>query len=112
MLCLYPAVANISTNPSDVHVLVNQSAVFTCQASGYPLPTFKWLYNNMEVLNGQKFAIETLQLQSNLTVYDVQLSDNITVVCVVTNAVTKAAPREVRSLPAHLIVEGNKDTCS
>lgn len=93
-------------HPSDVHVLVNDSAQFTCRASGSPPPKFMWLYNNGQVTSGSKFFIQTTQFESKLTVYDVQPSDNGTVVCVVENAVTAATPTEVRSSTANLIPEG------
>ena len=88
--------------------LVGQSARFICGASGKPLPTFEWLYNDVQVSNSSKFNIQITQLESRLTVHDLQPSDQGTVVCVVENNVTAEGVinEKVKSKPANLIVRG------
>jgi hypothetical protein len=101
------AIAKITRQPSDVTAQFSQATEFVCGASGSPPPMFKWLHNNVQVTASSKFSIQTSRLESNLTIHNLQASDQGTVICVIENNITAvgAMRKEMKSNPANLVVK-------
>ena len=77
--------------------IVNEgdTASFTCQATGEPVPTISWYFNGIPVdeANRMKYIISIMSLNtttnsSTLTIMNVQSSDVGTYTCNATNAVS------------------------
>ena len=69
------------------------TASFTCQATGEPVPTISWYYNNTLLVNGAKYMItemslNTIAINNTLTIMSVQSSDVGTYTCNATNVVS------------------------
>ena len=67
------------------------TAVFTCQVTGEPVPTISWYLNNVpvDVTNTVKYSvISTGPGQSTLRINNVQSSDVSTYTCNATNVVS------------------------
>ena len=70
-----------------------QSASFTCQSTGRPVPTISWYFNNTLLANGAKYAtleasVNTTTISSTLTIMSVESSDVGTYTCDATNVVS------------------------
>ena len=68
-------------------------ASFTCQATGGPVPTINWYFNNALLANGAKHTISetsvnTTTINSILTIMSVESSDVGTYTCNATNVVS------------------------
>ena len=67
------------------------AAVFTCQATGEPVPTISWYFNDVPVVvtNTVKYVVlSTSPGQSTLRIHNVQSSDVGTYTCNATNVVS------------------------
>ena len=69
------------------------TASFTCQATGDPLPTISWYFNGVLLVNGIEHMILTMLLNTTtinntLTIMNVQSSDVGTYTCNATNVVS------------------------
>ena len=69
------------------------TASFTCQATGRPVPTISWYYNNTLLVNGKEYMItqmllNTTTISNTLTIMSVQSSDVGTYTCNATNVVS------------------------
>ena len=69
------------------------TASFTCQVAGEPVPTISWYYNNTLLINGTKYMITEMSLNittisNTLTIMSVQSSDVGTYTCNATNVVS------------------------
>ena len=69
------------------------TASFTCQATGEPVPTINWYFNNALLANGAKHTISetsvnTITINSTLTIMSVESSDVGTYTCNATNVVS------------------------
>ena len=70
------------------------TASFTCQVTGGPLPTIAWYFNGALLINGMKRLISIIILNSNITInsilviMNVQSSDVGTYTCNATNVVS------------------------
>ena len=70
-----------------------QSASFTCQATGRPVPTISWYFNGILLARGAKYAmseasINVTTISSTLTIMSVESSDVGTYTCNATNVVS------------------------
>ena len=69
------------------------TASFTCQATGEPVPTINWYFNGALLVNGMEHMISLISLNtttnsSTLTIMNVQSSDVGTYTCNATNVVS------------------------
>ena len=68
------------------------TASFTCQATGEPVPTIGWYFNNTLLANGAKHTISETSvnttINSTLTIMSVGSSDVGTYTCNATNVVS------------------------
>ena len=69
------------------------TASFTCQATGEPVPTISWYFNGVLLVNGMKhmipmMSLNTTTINSTLTIMNVQSSDVGTYTCNTTNVVS------------------------
>ena len=69
------------------------TASFTCQATGEPVPTISWYFNGTLLANGaahtiSETSINTTAINSILTIMSVELSDAGTYTCNATNVVS------------------------
>ena len=69
------------------------TASFTCQATGEPVPTISWYYNNTLLVNGADYMItemslNTTTINNTLTIMSVESSDVGTYTCNATNVVS------------------------
>ena len=72
------------------------TASFTCQATGEPVPTISWYFNSTLLANGPKHTISetsvntttTTTISSTLTIMSVESSDVGTYTCDATNVVS------------------------
>ena len=67
-----------------------QSASFTCQSTGEPVPTISWYFNDALLANEAKYTISetsvnTTTISSTLTIMSVESSDVGTYTCSATN---------------------------
>ena len=72
-----------------------QSASFTCQATGIPVPTIRWYFNGtpVNVINAMKYTISEMSVNTTgnnvtLTIMSVESSDVGTYTCNATNVVS------------------------
>ena len=69
------------------------TASFTCQATGEPVPTISWYFNSALLANGTRHTIsetsvDTTTISSTLTIMSVESSDVGTYTCNATNVVS------------------------
>ena len=70
-----------------------ESVSFSCQATGEPVPTISWYFNNTVLANGAKYSISatsvnTTTISSTLTIMSVDSSDVGTYTCNATNVLS------------------------
>ena len=87
------------------------TALFTCQVTGEPVPTVRWFLNDALVDNSNtmKYAISTMQLNINtivntLTITSVELSDVGTYTCNATNAISSDVSSGILSINGEYII--------
>ena len=81
-----PEVINQAENEGD-------TASFTCQATGEPVPTISWYYNGILLVNGAKYMITEMSLNTTtisnaIAIMSVESSDVGTYTCNATNVVS------------------------
>ena len=69
------------------------TASFTCQATGHPVPTISWYFNGVLLVNGMehmisKMSSNTTTNSSTLTIMNVKSSDVGTHTCNATNVIS------------------------
>ena len=69
------------------------TASFTCQATGEPVPTISWYFNSALLVNGARHTISetsvnTTTINSTLTIMSVESSDVGTYTCDATNVIS------------------------
>jgi len=66
-----------------------ETASFTCQATGEPVPTISWYFNDVpvDVIDTTKYIVSVTSSYSRLTIVSVQSSDVGTYTCNATNVV-------------------------
>ena len=87
------------------------SASFTCQATGEPVPTISWYFNGNPVnqANTMKYTISmmpsnTTTISSTLTIMNVQSSDVGTYTCNATNVVSTDTSSGVLTVNGELLL--------
>ncbi|KAK8777263.1 hypothetical protein V5799_029392 [Amblyomma americanum] len=95
---------------SDVDVLVDHDASFTCQFTGKPTPEITWYKGGQEVFESQRADIETSLASSTLLLRQVRLEDKGKIQCQALNnaglktttaKLTVLAPPKLISSPAY-----------
>ncbi|XP_065905337.1 hemicentin-1-like isoform X3 [Dysidea avara] len=74
----------ITQGPTDVSAMIDGSVVFTCTATGIPLPTITWMDENI-ILMGSDMIINGTTIQSTLTLSNLQDDDFDNYTCTATN---------------------------
>ena len=89
---MFPIVSNISSQVVDQARNEEESASFTCQATGEPVPIISWYFNSALLANGTKYTVLEASINSNpvtvsstLTIVSVKSSDVGTYTCNATN---------------------------
>ena len=83
------------------------TASFTCQATGEPVPTISWYFNDVpvDVTNTVKYAVTSASPgQSTLRIFNVQSSDVGTYTCNATNVVSSNTSSGVLTVNGELII--------
>ena len=83
------------------------TASFTCQATGEPVPTISWYFNNTLLANEAKHTISetsvnTTTINSILTIMSVESSDVGTYTCNATNVVSSDASSGILTVNGEL----------
>ncbi|XP_072142441.1 uncharacterized protein [Dermacentor andersoni] len=95
---------------SDVNVLVNEDACFTCQFTGKPTPEITWYKGGQEIFDSPRADIETSLASSTLNLKQVRLEDKGKIECQALNnaglkttsaKLTVLAPPKLISSPAY-----------
>ena len=73
--------------PGDQTVAVSQSAIFTCEATGNPLPSITWSRGGgVSLTTGvEAITLTPTSVQSNLTISNAQIGDTGSYYCVASN---------------------------
>ena len=82
---------------------------FTCQATGEPVPTISWYYNNTLLVNGTEYMIsemslDTTTISNTLTIMSVESSDVGTYTCNVTNVVSSDTSSGVLTVNGEFLI--------
>ncbi|KAH6940066.1 hypothetical protein HPB50_024614 [Hyalomma asiaticum] len=83
---------------SDVNVLVDNDASFTCQFTGKPTPEITWYKGGQELFESPRTDIETSLASSTLRLKQVRLEDKGKIEC---QALNNAAPPKLIGSPAY-----------
>ena len=78
------AVSAITQGPIDTPGVLDGSVMFTCTATGIPLPTITWMDENI-ILMGSDMIINDTTIQSTLTLSNLQDDDFDNYTCTATN---------------------------
>jgi len=101
------------TSPDIMDQLKNEgdTAFFTCQATGRPVPTISWYFNGVPVneTNAIKYTISTMSLNTTtinntLTIMNVDSSDVGTYTCNATNVISTDISSGVLTVNGELII--------
>ena len=87
----------------------NDTASFTCQATGEPVPTISWYFNGVLLINGMEHMISMMLLNittnsSTLTIMNVQSSDVGTYTCNATNVLSSNTSSGVLTVNGELLL--------
>ena len=88
----------------------SDTASFTCQATGEPIPTISWYFNGSVLLvNGMKhmtslILLNTTTINSTLTIMNVQSSDVGTYTCDATNVLSSNTSSGVLTVNGELLL--------
>ena len=85
------------------------TASFTCQATGEPVPTISWYFNDILLINGTEqvismMSLNTTTISSTLTIMNVQSSDVGTYTCNATNVVSSDTSSGVLTVNGELLL--------
>jgi len=85
------------------------TATFTCQATGRPVPTITWYHNSNSLVNGTKHTISEMSLNTTtisntLTIMSVESSDVGTYTCNATNVVSTDSSSGVLTVNGELLL--------
>ena len=85
------------------------TASFTCQATGEPVPTISWYFNGAILVNGMEhmisiMALNTTTINSTLTIMNVQSSDVGTYTCDATNIISTDTSSGVLTVNGKLLL--------
>ena len=115
--CLCDCYCFCLVRPNISSVLLNQTAnegqtvVFTCQATGEPLPNISWSFNDISInneINLNKYYTSRssidITVTSTLTIMNVELSDAGTYTCNATNVVSNDTSSGVLTVIGELLL--------
>lgn len=77
----------ITNSPQDQTVAESQSVMFTCKATGVPLPTITWYKAGTIISSGVTNSTLDSIIQSNLTISSTDISDDGIYTCVASNKI-------------------------
>ena len=85
------------------------TASFTCQATGEPVPTISWYFNGVLLVNGMEHMISMISLNtttnsSTLTIMNVQSSDAGTYTCNANNVLSSNTSSGVLTVNGELLL--------
>ena len=105
----YLATPSISPQVMDQTQNEGSDASFTCQATGEPVPTIIWYFNDTLLVNGMEHMISMMLLNittnsSTLTIMNVQSSDVGTYTCNATNVVSTDTSSGVLTVNGELLI--------
>jgi len=83
----------------------DEDALFSCLASGFPVPQIEWLFNNETLTSNHSVSSVNLtayEVQSNLTIFMTNVSDSGTYSCLARSTVDSS----IVTAPASLIIRG------
>ena len=85
------------------------TASFTCQATGQPVPTISWYFNSALLVSGMEHMISmmstnTTTINSTLTIMNVQSSDVGTYTCNATNVISTDTSSGVLTVNGELLL--------
>ena len=85
------------------------TASFTCQATGRPVPTISWYYNGAQLVDGSEYMITEMLLNTTtisniLTIMSVELSDVGTYTCNATNVMSSDTSSGVLTVNGELLL--------
>ena len=106
---LYLVTRMISPEVMDQTQNEGDTASLICQATGEPVPTTSWYFNDSLLVNGTEHMISTLLLNTNtisstLTIMNVQSSDVGTYTCNATNVVSTDTSSGVLTVNGELLL--------
>ena len=111
ILCYILVAPTISPEVMDQTQNEGDTASFTCQATGEPVPTISWYFNGAPVdeANTMKYTISMMSLNtttinSTLTIMNVQSSDVGTYTCNATNVVSTDTSSGVLTVNGELLL--------
>ena len=87
----------------------SDTASFTCQATGEPVPTISWYFNGVLLVNGMEHMISMISLNittnsNTLTIMNVQSSDVGTYTCNATNVLSSNTSSGVLTVNGELLL--------
>ena len=85
MSLLLVVVPIITQGPVDTPGMLGGNVTFTCIASGIPLPNITWTDEDDTMLMGSDMVINTTNIQSTLTISNLQDEDFDNYTCTATN---------------------------
>ena len=102
-------IQDISPEVMDQTLDEGDTASFTCQATGEPVPTISWYFNGGLLVNGIEHMISVMSLNtttisSTLTIMNVQSSDVGTYTCNATNVVSSDTSSAVLTVNGELLL--------
>ena len=102
-------ISPISPEVMDLEQNETDTASFTCQATGEPVPTISWYFNGNLLVNGTEHMISIMSLNttiisSTLTIMNVQSSDVGTYTCNATNVVSSDTSSGVLTVNGELLL--------
>ena len=101
-------ISPISPEVMDLEQNETDTASFTCQATGEPVPTISWYFSGNLLVNGTEHMISIMSLNttiisSTLTIMNVQSSDVGTYTCNATNVVSSNTSSGVLTVNGELL---------
>ena len=75
----------ITVGPIDTPGVLDDSVMFTCTATGIPLPTITWMNQDGNIVGTTSDMIDVTTIQSTLTVSNLQDNDFGNYVCMAGN---------------------------
>ena len=90
---MFIVIPDISPEVMDQAENEGDTASFTCQATGEPIPIISWYYNGALLVNGtehmiSEMSLNTTTISNTLTIMSVESSDVGTYTCNATNVVS------------------------
>ena len=111
LLCYISVTPSINVEVMDETQDEGESASFTCQATGQPVPTIRWYFNEAQVdvaitmkYTVSENTVNTNSINSTLTIMDVESSDVGTYTCNATNVVSSTTSSGVLTVNGELLI--------